>query len=118
VSSGNKTYELHLKAKNCNEEELSSISVRQIIRQKPAKASVVRQPKKVYGKMIGMGVKSSTILIAVTADFFCDSWAAEVPSDECIRDIPGGVHNHQTLDWNLSRISVLEAEAVPPSCIP
>jgi hypothetical protein len=41
-----------------------------------------------------MGVKSSTIVIAVTADFFCDCWAAEVPSDECIRDIPGVVHNH------------------------
>jgi hypothetical protein len=38
-------------------------SVRQIVRQKPAKASGFRQPKKVYGEMIGMGAKS----IAVTA---------------------------------------------------
>jgi hypothetical protein len=30
-------------------------SVRQISRQKQAKASVVRQPKKVYCEMIGMG---------------------------------------------------------------
>jgi hypothetical protein len=36
-------------------------------RQKPAKASVVRQPKKVYCKMIGMGAKSITIVRAVTA---------------------------------------------------
>jgi hypothetical protein len=57
-------------------------SVRQIIRQKPAKASVVRQPKKVDCEMIGMGAKSSTIVIAVTADFVFDCWAAEVPSDE------------------------------------
>jgi hypothetical protein len=53
----------------------SLVSVRQIIRQILAKASVVRQPK-----------KSSTI--------FFDCWAAEVPSDEWIRDVPGGVHNH------------------------
>jgi hypothetical protein len=52
--------------------------IRQIIRQIPAKESVVRQPKKVYGEMIGMGAKSSTIVIAVTVDFFCDCWAAEV----------------------------------------
>jgi hypothetical protein len=38
--------------------------------------------------MIGMGAKSSTIVTAVTADFFFDCWAAEVPSDECTRDIP------------------------------
>jgi hypothetical protein len=57
-------------------------SVRQISRQKPAKASVVRQPKKVYCEMIGMSVKSITIVRAVTADFFFDSRAAEVPWDE------------------------------------
>jgi hypothetical protein len=51
-------------------------SARQISRQKPAKASVVRQPKKVYCE-IGMGAKSITIVRAVTADFFFD-----VPSDE------------------------------------
>jgi hypothetical protein len=32
-------------------------SVRQISRQKPAKASVVKQPKKVYCEMIGMGCR-------------------------------------------------------------
>jgi hypothetical protein len=50
--------------------------------QKPAKASVVKQPKKVYCEMIWMGVKSITIVRAVTADFFFDCRAAEVPSDE------------------------------------
>jgi hypothetical protein len=60
----------------------SLVSVRHISGQVPAKASVVRQPKKVYCEMIWMGAKSSTIVIAVTADFFFDYWAAEVPSDE------------------------------------
>jgi hypothetical protein len=50
----------------------SLVSVRQIIRQIPAKASVVRRPKKVYCEMIGMGAKSSTIVRAVMADFFFD----------------------------------------------
>jgi hypothetical protein len=57
-------------------------SVRQISRQKLAKASVVRQPKKVYCEMIGLGAKSITIVRAVTTDFFFDCMAAEVPSDE------------------------------------
>jgi hypothetical protein len=47
----------------------SLVSVRQIIRQIPAKASVVRQPKKVYCEMIGMGAKSSTIMIAGSLAF-------------------------------------------------
>jgi hypothetical protein len=41
-----------------------------------------------------MGAKSITIVRAVTADFFFDCRAAEVPSDEWIRDVPWGVHNH------------------------
>jgi hypothetical protein len=48
----------------------------------PAKASGVRQPKKVDCKMIGMGAKSITIVRGVTADFVFDCRAAEVPSDE------------------------------------
>jgi hypothetical protein len=43
--------------------------------------------------MIGMGAKSITIVRAVTADFFFGCRAAEVPSDEWIRDVPWGVHN-------------------------
>jgi hypothetical protein len=50
----------------------------QISRQKPAKASVVRQSKKVYCEMIGMGAKSIIIVRAITADFFFDCRAAEV----------------------------------------
>jgi hypothetical protein len=49
--------------------------------------------KKVYCEMIWMGAKSITIVRAVTADFFFDCMAAEVPSDELIRDVPWGVHN-------------------------
>jgi hypothetical protein len=44
--------------------------------------------------MIGMGAKSITIVRAVTADFFFDCRAAEVPTDEWIRDLPWGVHNN------------------------
>jgi hypothetical protein len=40
-----------------------------------------------------MGGKSITIVRAVTADIFFDCRAAEVPSDELIRDVPWGVHN-------------------------
>jgi hypothetical protein len=57
-------------------------SVRQIIRQKPATTSGVRQLKKVDCKMIGVGAKSITIVRAVMADFVFDCKTAEVPSDE------------------------------------
>jgi hypothetical protein len=77
VSVGNKT---KIKTKITTKKR-SIESVRQISRQKPAKASVARQPKKVY-EMIGMGAKSITIVRAVTADFFFDCRAAEVRSDE------------------------------------
>jgi hypothetical protein len=49
--------------------ESSLESVRQIIRQKPEKASGVRQPKKADCKMIGMGAKSIAVVRAVTAGF-------------------------------------------------
>jgi hypothetical protein len=44
--------------------------------------------------MIVMGAKSITIVRAVTADFFFDCRTAEAPSDEWIRNLPWGVHNH------------------------
>jgi hypothetical protein len=44
--------------------------------------------------MIWMGAKSITIVRAVTADFFFDFRAAEVPSDKWIRDVPWDVHNN------------------------
>jgi hypothetical protein len=68
VSAGNKTYEQYLKTKSTTKKS-SLESVRQIIRQNPAKASGVRQPEKVDCKMIGMGAKSITVVRAVTADF-------------------------------------------------
>jgi hypothetical protein len=40
-----------------------------------------------------MGAKSITIVRAVMADFVFDCRAAEVPSDEWIRDVPGGIYN-------------------------
>jgi hypothetical protein len=56
------------------------------------KTSVVMQPKKVYCEMIGMGAKSITIVRAVTADFFFDCRAAEVPSaDENLFPLTGTV---------------------------
>jgi hypothetical protein len=78
VSTYKQTRSLRLKI-TTNKSSLES--VRQISRQKPAKAFVVRQPK-VYCEMIGMGAKSIAIVRAVTADFFFDCKAAEVPSDE------------------------------------
>jgi hypothetical protein len=44
--------------------------------------------------MIGMGAEASTVVRAEAADFVFDFWAVEVPSDEWIRDVPGGVHYH------------------------
>jgi hypothetical protein len=44
--------------------------------------------------MIGMGAEASTIRRAEKANFFFDGWEVEIPLDECVRDIPGGVHNH------------------------
>jgi hypothetical protein len=67
---------------NITTKKSSLESVRQIIRQKPAKASGVRQPKKVDCKMIEMGAKSITIVRAVTADFAFGCRTAEAPSDE------------------------------------
>jgi hypothetical protein len=71
ASVGNETYSYTLRLKITTKKS-SLESVRQIIRQKLAKASGVRQPKKVDCKIIGMGAKSITIVRAVTADFVWD----------------------------------------------
>jgi hypothetical protein len=69
--------------------------------------------------MFGMGAKSITVVRAVTADFFFDCRAAEVPSDEELGTYHGAsTIMHKTLDWNRSRISMFEVEAVLQSCIP
>jgi hypothetical protein len=44
--------------------------------------------------MSGMGAEATTIMRAEAADFVFDCRAVEIPSDECVRDIPGGVHYH------------------------
>jgi hypothetical protein len=44
--------------------------------------------------MIGMGAEACTIVRAEAADFFCNCGAVKISSDECVRDIPGGVHYH------------------------
>jgi hypothetical protein len=41
-----------------------------------------------------MGAKSITIVRAVKEDFFFDCRAAELPSNEWIRDVQWGVYNH------------------------
>jgi hypothetical protein len=64
-----------------------------------------------------MGAKSITVVRAEAADFFFDCRAAEVPSDEWIRTYQGAsTIMLKTLDWNRSRISMLEVEAVFQSC--
>jgi hypothetical protein len=66
-----------------------------------------------------MCAEASTALRAVAADFFFNCWYLEIPSDNRIRHVPLCVHYHaQGFDWKCSRISMLEVEAVPQSCIP
>jgi hypothetical protein len=57
-------------------------------------ASVIGQPKKVHHEMIGMGVEARTVVRAEAADFFCECWAVEVPSDERVGHVLEGVHYH------------------------
>jgi hypothetical protein len=80
-----------------------------------------------------MFAEASTVLRAVAEDFFFNCWYLEIPSDNCIRHIPRCVHYHATVfgtyqgastimrkpfHWKCSRISMLEVETVPQSCIP
>jgi hypothetical protein len=61
-----------------------------------------------------MCTEASTILRAVAADFFSNSWYLEIPSDSCIQHIPNCVHYHE----QGFRLEMLEMESVPQSCIP
>jgi hypothetical protein len=63
-----------------------------------------------------MCAEASTILRAVAADFFCNCWYLEIPSDNRIWHVPRCVHYHAQLFR--SRISLLEVEAITQSCIP
>jgi hypothetical protein len=66
-----------------------------------------------------MYAEASTILRAAAADFFFNCWYSEISLDNCIRNIPRDVHYHaKAFDWKRPRISMLEVEAVPQSCIP
>jgi hypothetical protein len=66
-----------------------------------------------------MCAEASTVLRAVAADFSFSCWYLEIPLDNRIRYIPMCVHYHaQAFDWKRSRISMLEIETVPQSCIP
>jgi hypothetical protein len=63
--------------------------------------------------------EASTVLINAAADFFFNCWYLEIPSDNRIRDVTRCVHCHkQSFDWKRPRISMLEVEALPQSCIP
>jgi hypothetical protein len=57
--------------------------------------------------------EAHTVLKAVMMDIFFYCRCLEIPSENHIRHIPGCT----TLDWKRSRISMLEVEAIPHSCI-
>jgi hypothetical protein len=60
----------------------------------------------------------STILGAVAADSYFNCWYLEIPSDNRITYQGASTIMREAFDWNRSRISMLEVEAVPQSCIP
>jgi hypothetical protein len=69
--------------------------------------------------MIGMGVEVNSGVRVEAADFFCDYWAVTIPSAERVGDVPrSATIMRKASDWNISRISMLEVEAVPQNCIP
>jgi hypothetical protein len=61
--------------------------------------------------------EESGVLRAVASDLFFNCMCLEIPSDNRIQhvNVPRCV---QTFDCKSSRISMLEVEAVPQSCIP
>jgi hypothetical protein len=65
-----------------------------------------------------MCAEASTILRAVAADFFFNCWYLETPTDNRILHQGTFTIKRKVFDWKCSRISVLEVEAVPQSCIP
>jgi hypothetical protein len=79
-------------------------SVRQIIRQKPAKASDVRQPKKVDCKMIGKGAKSITVVRSSKFESNSVQWS--VSSWHCLTDISLSLHCYDSSYSHASLIAV------------
>jgi hypothetical protein len=67
---------------------------RQIVGQAPLKASAVRQPLEVDDKGIWMCAEASSIVGAAVADFYFNCRDVEIPTDECIWNIPRGVYHH------------------------
>jgi hypothetical protein len=66
-----------------------------------------------------MCAEESTILRAVVADFFFNCWYLEIPSDNVFGTYQGASTIMQkAFDWKRSRMSMLEVEVVPQSCMP
>jgi hypothetical protein len=59
----------------------------------------------------------STVLRAVSADFFFNCWCLEIPSDNRIWYRGPSTIMRRAFDWKRSRISTLEVKAVPQSYI-
>jgi hypothetical protein len=65
-----------------------------------------------------MCAEASSVLRAVAADLFFNCRYLEIPSDSRIRHLHGAsTIMRKAFDWKRSRISTLEVEAVPQSCI-
>jgi hypothetical protein len=64
-----------------------------------------------------MCAEASTILRAVAADFFFNRWYLEIPSDIFGTYQGASTIMRKAFDWTCSRMSMLEVEAVPQSCI-
>jgi hypothetical protein len=65
--------------------------------------------------------EASSVLRALAADFVFNCWDLEIPSDNRLT-IFGTYQGASTImskafDWKCSRISILEVEAIPQSCI-
>jgi hypothetical protein len=66
-----------------------------------------------------MCAEASTVLRAVAADFFFNCWYLEVLSNNLFGTYQGAsTIVRKAFDWKHSRISMLEVDAVPQSCIP
>jgi hypothetical protein len=66
-----------------------------------------------------MCAEASTVLRAVAADFFCNCWYLETPQITVFGTYQGAsTVMRKTFNWKRYRISMLEVEAVPQSCIP
>jgi hypothetical protein len=66
-----------------------------------------------------MCAEANTILRAVVEEFFFNCWYLEILRITIFGTYQGAsTIMHKAFDWKRSRISMLEVEAVPQSCIP